>query len=108
VIPSPTHLLEQLLAATEAAWAACERGEASPQQLAELVQERQHSFEQLAVPELVSVHERELAIRLCALDQRLLAWCDVRRRELARALASLPHRPNDAAEADGRLLSDFA
>jgi hypothetical protein len=117
------EMLEALLAATEAAWAACERDASSIEQVAELVRNRQRCLSQMAAPTDVSPRERELATRLRELDVRLLDWCEQRRRELAEQIAALPTtaaeqlgspdfqapaRVDEPTVADARILSDFA
>ncbi|MBC8071961.1 MAG: hypothetical protein IAG13_26775 [Deltaproteobacteria bacterium] len=103
-----TEMLEALVAATEAAWAVCERDASSIDQVAELVRNRQRCFAQLEPPADVSPRERELASRLQQLDQHLLGWCDRRRREIAQQLAELPPRSSEPTTADEPALSDFA
>jgi len=107
-IDTALAVLTELVASTEAAWADCVRGDAGPAQIAAFVHERQRCLQRLDGATAPSASARELADRLRALDQRLLAWCDERRRELVAALASLPRRSSDAPVSAERMLSDVA
>ncbi len=105
---SPTAVLTAVLGVTEAAWAACERGEADIEDIAAALGERRELLARLGSTTTFTADERQLAGRIRNLDQQLLGWCDDRKRELASALADLPRRAADASASSERLLSDFA
>lgn len=106
--PSPTtSVLARVLDATESVWAACERGDATPEHVALLMRERTTLLAALDGA-LGGDHARAHATRLLELDRQLVAWCDARQQELVAELAKLPRTANEAVPAAERVLSDYA
>lgn len=105
---SAHDVLTAVLAATEAAWTACERGEADVTAIHDVLRARRELLARLDASMTLDVRERELATRLRDLDQRVLAWCEAQQRELESTLANVPRRPADLPTSERRLLSDFA
>jgi hypothetical protein len=108
VSDSAHDVLSAVLAATEAAWAACERGDADVAAIRGVLVARRDLLVRLDSSTTLDARERELATRLRDLDQRLLAWCEAQQRELETTLANVPRRSGGAPAPDHRLLSDFA
>ncbi|HWB74664.1 MAG TPA: hypothetical protein VG755_06905 [Nannocystaceae bacterium] len=105
---SAHDVLAAVLAATEAAWTACERGETDVTAIHDVLVARRQLLARLDASMTLDARDRELATRLRDLDQRLLAWCEAQQRELESNLANVPRRSAEEPASERRLLSDFA